>query len=89
MQKYFCTQPQNRYFPVVLGVREQRFPARRVFTLQAETRGNYIERLVFNNVNRRKRQFILNKMDVSSHLLVCCVVNIVIVFFVSFFWQGF
>jgi hypothetical protein len=55
---------------VVLGVRKQRFPARPAvfFTLQAETRGNCIVRLVFNNVDRRKRQFILNKIFVSSHL---------------------
>jgi hypothetical protein len=55
-------------FPVILGVREVRFSARGVFYFVTETRGNCILRLVFNDVNRRTRQFALNKMDVSSHL---------------------
>jgi hypothetical protein len=60
--------PQNRYCTAFLGVREQRFPARGLFYFVAKTRGNCIERLVFNEVDRRKRQFALNKMDISSHL---------------------
>jgi hypothetical protein len=55
-------------FPGCLGVRKQRFPARRVFYFATETMGNRILKLVFNNVDRRKRQFTLNKMDVLSHL---------------------
>jgi hypothetical protein len=49
-------------------VRKQRFPARGVFYFATETRENCIVRVVFNDVGRRKRQFTLNKMDVSSHL---------------------
>jgi hypothetical protein len=52
-------------------VRKQRFPARGVFYFATETRENCIAlcgRVVFNDVDRRKRQFTLNKMDVSSHL---------------------
>jgi hypothetical protein len=55
-------------FPVILGVRQVRFPARSVFYFVTETRGNCILRLVFNDVDRRTRQFALNKMDVSSPL---------------------
>jgi hypothetical protein len=33
-----------------------------------ETRGNCIVRLVLDDVDGRKRQFTLDKMDVSSHL---------------------
>jgi hypothetical protein len=39
-----------------------------VFYFAAETRGNCIVSLGFNEVDKRKRQFTLNKMDVSSHL---------------------
>jgi hypothetical protein len=46
---------QNRYFPGVFGVREQRFPTRGVFYFETETRGNSIVTLVFNDVDRRKR----------------------------------
>jgi hypothetical protein len=47
-------------------VREIRFPARGVFHFAAETRGICIARLVFSDVDRRKRQFALNEMDVLS-----------------------
>jgi hypothetical protein len=47
-------------------VREIRFPARGVFYFTAETRDNCIVRFVFSDVNRRKHQFALNEMDVSS-----------------------
>jgi hypothetical protein len=48
-------------------MQEKRFSASGVFYFAAETRG-CIVRLVFNDVDRRKRQFTLNKIDDSSHL---------------------
>jgi hypothetical protein len=39
-------------FPVILGAREVRFPARGVFYFVTETRRNCIVRLVFNDVDR-------------------------------------
>jgi hypothetical protein len=35
---YFCTRPQNRYFPVILGVRKVRFSGRGVFYFATETK---------------------------------------------------
>jgi hypothetical protein len=51
----------------ILGVREQRFPARGVFYFAAETRGNCIVRLVFNDETDGNVNSHLNKMNVSSH----------------------
>jgi hypothetical protein len=44
------------------------FPHVVFFYFAADTKGNCLVRLVFNDVDRRKCQFYLQKMDVSSHL---------------------
>jgi hypothetical protein len=71
----FYSLAKNRYFPGVFGVREQRFATCGVFYFAAETRGNCIVTLVFNDVDTRKRQFTLNKMDKRGRICsICCVI---------------
>jgi hypothetical protein len=64
----------NRYFPVVIGVREQRFPTRRFFYFAGETGGNWIVRLVLTETSI---QFKENEHFVTFAIVKLILINII------------